>query len=57
MEADQTGPVLKTRVESKYGRCDFERFDDVASSHMRAGHAKIGEVEIDCKFIFRKSLW
>lgn len=57
MENHQTNPVLKTRVESKYGRCDFERFDHVASSHMRAGHAKIGKVEIDCKFVFRKSRW
>ncbi|KAK0754262.1 hypothetical protein B0T18DRAFT_34036 [Schizothecium vesticola] len=57
METHQTDPVLKTKVENKYGRCDFERFDDVASSHMRAGHAKIGKVEIDCKFIFRKSRW
>ncbi|KAK1827197.1 hypothetical protein QBC39DRAFT_362474 [Podospora conica] len=63
MENNHTDPVLKTRVEStsktesKYGRCDFERFDDVASSHMRAGHAKFGEVEIECKFIFRKSRW
>ncbi|KAK3363887.1 hypothetical protein B0T25DRAFT_445275 [Lasiosphaeria hispida] len=57
METHQTDPVLKTKVEKKYGQVDFERFDDVASSHMRAGYAKIGKVEIDCKFNFRKSRW
>ena len=35
--------------------CDSERVDDIASSHMRAGYGKIGKVEIDCKYNFRKS--
>lgn len=54
---DTMRPVLMTKVPGKYGRCEFERVDHVASSHMRAGHGKIGKVEIDCKFLFTKSQW
>ncbi|KAK1757711.1 hypothetical protein QBC47DRAFT_376805 [Echria macrotheca] len=56
--ADQiTYPILMTKVQRRYGRCDFERFDNIASSHMRAGRGKIGKVDVDCKFLFTKSQW
>ncbi|KAK5654940.1 hypothetical protein OQA88_6697 [Cercophora sp. LCS_1] len=54
---ESTRPVLMMKVPRKSGRCDFQRFDHVASSHMQAGHGKIGKVEIDCKFKFTKSQW
>ncbi|KAL1840746.1 hypothetical protein VTJ49DRAFT_186 [Mycothermus thermophilus] len=57
MEGDHTRPALLSKVKSKYGRCDYQRFDNIASTHMRAGHGTIGKVEVDCRFLFTKSLW
>lgn len=39
-----------------YGRHDYERFDDSFSAH-RVGNAKIGNVIVDCRFLFTKSQW
>jgi hypothetical protein len=41
----------------KYGRCDYQRFDNIVSTHMRAGRGSIGKVEVDCRFLFTKSHW
>lgn len=57
MEGQYTRPVLLSKVRSKYGRRDYKRFDNIASTHMRAGRGNIGKVEIDCRFMFTKSHW
>ena len=57
MESQSTPPALLFKVRSKYGRQDYSRFDNVASSHMRAGRGSIGKVEVDCRFLFKKSHW
>lgn len=57
MDGQCTRPALLSKVRSKYGRCDYKRFDDIASTHMRAGRGSIGRVEIDCRFMFTKSHW
>jgi len=57
MEGQSTRPALLSKVRSKYGRRDYRRFDNVASTHMRAGRGNIGKVEIDCRFMFTKSRW
>ncbi|KAI0436254.1 hypothetical protein F4803DRAFT_542954 [Xylaria telfairii] len=47
----------KLRRNRKYGRHEFERFDDVASEHACLGSATIGKVSIDCRFLLTKSKW
>ncbi|KAL2146260.1 hypothetical protein VTI28DRAFT_4556 [Corynascus sepedonium] len=57
MEGQFSQPALLSKVRSKYGRHDYKRFDNIASTHMRAGRGRIGKVEIDCRFLFTKSRW
>ncbi|KAK3337061.1 hypothetical protein B0T19DRAFT_411381 [Cercophora scortea] len=60
MAGQWTQPELLTKVNGSrrgYGRQDYLRFDHIASSHMPAGRGKIGQIQIDCRFIFTKSLW
>lgn len=57
MEHDRTAPALLYKVRGKYGRQDYSRFDNIASSHMRAGRGSIGKVEVDCRFLFKESQW
>lgn len=57
MEEQSAQPVLMSKVRSRYGRCDYQRFDNLASSHVRAGKGKIGKIEVDCRFAFTKSQW
>lgn len=52
-----TRPILMRKEGRGYGRCDYERFDNVTTSHVNAGRGKIGEVEVDCRFFFTKSRW
>lgn len=60
MEAQSAQPILQRGTLSKgrkYGRYDFERFDNCSSTHASAGHATFDKVEVDCKFLFKKSQW
>ncbi|KAK4649405.1 uncharacterized protein QC761_0021080 [Podospora bellae-mahoneyi] len=57
MDDTWTSPELKVKKRGRYGRRDYERFDHIASSHMRAGRGSIGKVEVDCRFMFTKSRW
>ncbi|KAK4152264.1 hypothetical protein C8A00DRAFT_44661 [Chaetomidium leptoderma] len=57
MAEQSTRPVLMSKIRVPYGRCDYKRFDNIASSHMRAGRGSIGKVEVDCRFLFTKSHW
>jgi hypothetical protein len=61
MEVQQARPILKRgmRRSRKFGRYDFERFErfDHRSSHASIGHATFDKVEVDCKFLFKKSQW
>lgn len=57
MDGQSTRPALLSKVRGKYGRRDYKRFDNIASTHMRAGRGSIGKVEIDCRFMFTKSHW
>ncbi|KAK3298908.1 uncharacterized protein B0H64DRAFT_386586 [Chaetomium fimeti] len=57
MDGQSTRPALLSKVRGKYGRHDYKRFDNIASTHMRAGRGSIGKVEIDCRFMFTKSRW
>ncbi|KAM7190543.1 hypothetical protein V8F20_009676 [Naviculisporaceae sp. PSN 640] len=52
-----TRPILMKKKRRGYGRCDYERFDHITTSHVNAGRGKIGEVEVDCRFFFTKSRW
>ncbi|KAK4211403.1 hypothetical protein QBC37DRAFT_376094 [Rhypophila decipiens] len=52
-----TRPVLLRKRRRGYGRCDYERFDHITTSHVNAGRGKIGDVEVDCRFFFTKSRW
>ncbi|KAM7212617.1 hypothetical protein V8F06_011994 [Rhypophila decipiens] len=52
-----TRPILMRKRPRGYGRCDYERFDHIATSHVNAGRRKIGDVEVDCRFCFTKSRW
>lgn len=56
MDGVATRPALWTKVSSRYGRCDYERFDNISSSH-RVGHGMIGNIAVDCRFLFTKSQW
>lgn len=53
-------PVLQhgtLRMNRKYGRYDFERFDHLSSSHANVGHATFDKVNVNCRFLFKKSRW
>ncbi|KAL8365464.1 hypothetical protein RB595_004329 [Gaeumannomyces hyphopodioides] len=41
----------------KAGSHDYERFDHRCAGSYSAGGANLGDVKIDCKFLFRKSKW
>ncbi|KAE9367073.1 hypothetical protein N431DRAFT_351187 [Stipitochalara longipes BDJ] len=55
----QAQPILERgiRGKRKFGRYDFERFDHRSSSHASVGHATFDKVEVNCKFLFKKSQW
>lgn len=46
-----------SKERGRYGRCDYKRFDNITSTHMRAGRGNIGKVEVECRFVFTKSQW
>ncbi|KAL2266351.1 hypothetical protein VTJ83DRAFT_5703 [Remersonia thermophila] len=48
---------VPSKAATKYGRCDWERFDNVTSTPMSIGHRKIGKVEVNYRFLFTKSQW
>ncbi|KAL2153942.1 hypothetical protein VTH82DRAFT_2618 [Thermothelomyces myriococcoides] len=50
-------PALLLKVQREYGRRDYNRFDNIASTHARVGHGTIGKIEVDCRFLFTKSQW
>ncbi len=52
-----TRPVLMAKERTKYGRSDYERYDNITTDVGRAGRGKIGKVEVDCHFLFTKSRW
>lgn len=58
MEFQTAQPILErgTRKSRKFGRYDFERFD-YGSSLAGIGHATFDKVEVECKFLFKKSQW
>ncbi|CCC06259.1 hypothetical protein SMACR_00476 [Sordaria macrospora] len=51
-----TRPELLVKTQ-RYGRCDYEKFDDSISSIVRAGQGSIGKVKVDCRFLLTKSQW
>lgn len=52
----QQGRYIKTRGR-KYGGYDFERFDNLSSSHASIGHRSFDKVNVNCRFLFKKSKW
>ena len=56
MDGVASSPSLSTRVPKRWGRHDYERFDNISSSQ-RVGHGRIGSVAVDCRFLFTKSQW
>ncbi|KAE8444967.1 hypothetical protein EG329_014095 [Mollisiaceae sp. DMI_Dod_QoI] len=60
MEAPSAQPILqryRPLGSRKYGRYDFERFDHLSSSHASIGHGTFDKVNVDCRFLFKKSRW
>ncbi|POS75513.1 hypothetical protein DHEL01_v206089 [Diaporthe helianthi] len=41
----------------KAGRYDYNRFDHIASTSASVGYQSIGKVNVDVRFLFRKSQW
>lgn len=55
MTTHSSVPELSYR---RYGKYDFERFDNVAAQQASIGAATIGgKVNVDCRFLFSKSQW
>ncbi|OAQ66056.1 hypothetical protein VFPPC_07670 [Pochonia chlamydosporia 170] len=54
--APPRGPQLSIK---RFGRTDFERFDQEAArgSQLCVGSQRIGKVEIDCKYLWKKAQW
>lgn len=51
-------PILSHgRRNPKYGRYDFERFDHLSSSLANVGYSTFHKVNVDCRFLFKKSRW
>ncbi|RYP46277.1 hypothetical protein DL768_007496 [Monosporascus sp. mg162] len=49
--------VTRPELSRKFGKSDFERFDDVSSLQASIGGGEIGKVKVDCQFQFEKSQW
>ncbi|KAF3010528.1 hypothetical protein E8E14_010233 [Neopestalotiopsis sp. 37M] len=49
--------VPEFSIKRLYGPVGFERFDHIYFEPLSAGSATIGKVIVDCKLLFRKSLW
>ena len=47
----------RLRRGRKYGRYDFERFDHLSSAHASIGHGTFDKVNVNCRFLFKKSRW
>ncbi|KAI0127469.1 hypothetical protein BJ170DRAFT_373603 [Xylariales sp. AK1849] len=45
------------QLSRRYGKYDFERFDHLLSQQASLGAASIGKVDVDCRFLFKKSKW
>ncbi|KAI1743497.1 hypothetical protein F4680DRAFT_346352 [Xylaria scruposa] len=56
-----TGNVLsrqeRWQLGRKFGKYDFDRFQQLQGSRHFLGKGKIGEMEVACKFLFQKSHW
>ncbi|KAJ9136685.1 hypothetical protein NKR23_g9580 [Pleurostoma richardsiae] len=58
MAATSSYPTLMSaRWDRKAGRYDFNRFDHLSASAACIGYKSIGKVNIDCRFLFKKSRW
>jgi hypothetical protein len=60
MEPQSAQPILqhgRLSRNRKYGRYDFERFDHISSSHANVGHGTFDKVNVNCRFLFKKSQW
>jgi len=55
-ESPASAPTLHKRVR-KYGRYGYDRFDDRTEGAVLAGHGSIGKVNVNCRFLFKKSKW
>ncbi|CAJ2506023.1 Uu.00g001530.m01.CDS01 [Anthostomella pinea] len=49
-------PELK-RLKRKYEKYDLERFDHFPSTQASVGGGTVGKVQVDCRFLFKKSRW
>jgi len=49
--------LLHGRRNQKYGRYDFERFDHLSSSLANIGYNNFHKVNVNCRFLFKKSRW
>ncbi|RYP19516.1 hypothetical protein DL767_009634 [Monosporascus sp. MG133] len=49
--------VTRPELSRKFGKSDFERFDDISSLQASIGGGEIGKVKVDCRFQFKKSQW
>ncbi len=56
VQPPRRGPGIRIR---RYGRSDFERFDQEAArgSHLCIGSTNIGKVDIDCRYHWKKTQW
>ncbi|KAI0455603.1 hypothetical protein F5B21DRAFT_185517 [Xylaria acuta] len=56
-----TGNVLsrqeRWQLGRRFGKYDFDQFHPLQGSRHFIGKGKIGEMEVACKFLFRKSHW
>ncbi|KAK3355956.1 hypothetical protein B0H65DRAFT_64334 [Neurospora tetraspora] len=58
MAEEQTRPELvRLPPSSRFGRCDHGRFLENVQSILSVGQATLGEVTVDCRFLFTKSKW
>lgn len=60
MKPQPEQPILHhgmPRMNRKYGRYNFERFDHLSPLHANVGHSTFDKVNVDFQFLFKKSRW
>ncbi|KUJ08124.1 uncharacterized protein LY89DRAFT_725429 [Mollisia scopiformis] len=60
MATETVRPILqrgRLNRSRNYGRYDFERFDNLSSTHASIGHSTFDKVNVNCRFLFKKSRW
>ncbi|KAH9898748.1 hypothetical protein F4778DRAFT_194386 [Xylariomycetidae sp. FL2044] len=50
-------PQMSHVSRNRYGKYDFQRFDDLVCQYVPTVEAQVGKIDVGCRFLFKKSKW